>query len=130
MLYPTVNDEWEEKDDLKPLIDPVKVSFCVLEMSLKLIKFITIFQRRKALEKRCKLKEKRRKSREAKKRLLLPVKDNISKIKGLVKKKNKGNNINRFGGVKGKKTGETRTSKNTKLHRDVGAKKKTKQKEI
>ncbi|VDK77921.1 unnamed protein product [Litomosoides sigmodontis] len=104
VLYPTVNDEWEKNDDLKPLTDPVK--------------------RRNALEKLRKLKEKRKKSREAKNRLLLPLNDSISKIKGLVKKKNKGNSINRFGGVKGEQS-KTRTSENAKSHRTVEAKKKT-----
>ncbi|KAL3985731.1 Ribosomal protein L1p/L10e family protein [Acanthocheilonema viteae] len=108
VLYPTVNDEWEEGDDLKPLINPVK--------------------RRKALEKRCKLRERRKEAQKAKKRLLLPIKDGISKIKGLVKKKNnKRNKINGSGGIKRNRKSHTAINRKSKLHK---VKKETKQKEI
>ncbi|CAG9538864.1 unnamed protein product [Cercopithifilaria johnstoni] len=104
VLYPTVNDEWEEGDDLKPL-NPVKL--------------------RKAIEKHSKLREKRKQKQEAKKRLLLPVKDGISKIKNLVKKKNnKRDKINGFGGIKRERKSQTRTNKKSKLHRSVKVEKK------
>uniref|UniRef100_A0A0R3RR58 Ribosomal l1 domain-containing protein n=1 Tax=Elaeophora elaphi TaxID=1147741 RepID=A0A0R3RR58_9BILA len=109
VLYPTVNDEWEERDDLKPLVDPIK--------------------QKETLEKRRRLREKRKKAREAKKRLLLPVKDSVSKMKGLVKKKNyKRNKINGSGGIKRK--GQAGINEKSKLHRSVKAKKKMKEKGI
>ncbi|EFO23733.1 hypothetical protein LOAG_04753 [Loa loa] len=83
VLYPTINDEWEAGDDLKPLINPA--------------------EQKKSLERRRKLREKRKKVREAKKRLLLPLKDGVSKMKGLMKKKNnKRNKIDGFGNIKQK----------------------------
>lgn len=137
VLYPTVNDEWEAEDDLKPLINPIKVSFfyflhiertflSVLNLMIKL--FNTVFQQEKSLERRRKLREKRKKAREAKKRLLLPVKDGISKMKDLVEKRN--NKRTGFGGVKQKPKSQTEISKKSKLHRSIKVQKKTKQKEI
>uniref|UniRef100_A0A915PVZ3 Uncharacterized protein n=1 Tax=Setaria digitata TaxID=48799 RepID=A0A915PVZ3_9BILA len=96
VLYPTVNDEWEARDDLKPLINPAKQEIL--------------------LEKRRKLKEKRRKALKAKKRLLPPLKDKTS-ITGLLKKnKNiKRSEIGRFKDRKEKSKNQRRTNKKSKV---------------
>uniref|UniRef100_A0A1I8EZL3 Uncharacterized protein n=2 Tax=Wuchereria bancrofti TaxID=6293 RepID=A0A1I8EZL3_WUCBA len=108
VLYPTVNDEWEAGDDLKPLINPDKL--------------------RKSLEKLNKLREKRKKAREAKKRLLLPPKDGVSKIKGLMKKKNnKRNEVDRSGSRKQKPKNQVVINKKSKLCRNAKVEKKIKQ---
>uniref|UniRef100_A0A8R1TY41 Uncharacterized protein n=1 Tax=Onchocerca volvulus TaxID=6282 RepID=A0A8R1TY41_ONCVO len=113
VLYPTVNDEWEARDDLKPLINPAKLE--------------------ELLGKCRKLREKRKQAREAKKRLLLPVKDRISKMKGLVKKKNTRNKIDEFGDIKQKASkNQTKIKKKSKLHRSVkvGKKKNKEESEV
>ncbi|KAM3717029.1 Ribosomal L1 domain-containing protein [Dirofilaria immitis] len=107
VLYPTVNDEWEAQDDLKPIINSTK--------------------REELIERRRKVKEKKKKAREAKKQLL-SSKDGISKIKGLVKKMNKREKIDAFGHIKQKPKIQTKIKKKYKLYRRVKMEERNKNK--